>query len=317
MSSEVLPMEENVVKDIKIEGPMTVDELMRQMSESGGFTGRKLADATDIIEKMVKDEKCVIFLSFPACIMATGTRGVLVELVKRKLVDVIITTCGTLDHDLARTWKHYYKGDFLMDDAELRREGVNRLGNVLVPDESYGLVLEEKLIPMFEEILEGRDSISTRELIDEVGKRLDNEESLLYWAHKNNIPIFVPGITDGSFGSQAWMYWQTHRKFKIDLFADEQELSDIIFHADDTGAIIVGGGISKHHVIWWNQFKGGLDYAVYLTTAAEYDGSLSGAQVREAVSWGKVKETAAQITVEGDATIALPLIVASIIERMQ
>ncbi len=102
---------------------------------------------------MVKDEKCLTFLSFPACIMATGTRGVIVELVKRKLVDVVITTCGTLDHDLARSWKDYYHGDFAMDDAELREEGVNRLGNVLVPDESYGLVLEERLLPMFEEIL--------------------------------------------------------------------------------------------------------------------------------------------------------------------
>ena len=204
-----------------------------------------------------------------------------------------------------------------MDDAELRREGMNRLGNVLVPDEELWPGARGEAHAHVRGDPGGKGSISTHELIDEVGKRMDNEESLLYWAHRNKIPIFVPGITDGSFGSQAWMYWQTHRDFKIDLFADEQELSDIIFHADDTGALIVGGGISKHHVIWWNQFKGGLDYAVYLTTAAEYDGSLSGAQVREAVSWGKVKETAAQITVEGDATIALPLIVACIIERMQ
>ncbi len=55
-------------------------------------------------------------------------------------------------------------------------------------------------------------------------------------------------------------------------------------------------------------FKGGLDYACYVTTAVEYDGSLSGAQVREAVSWGKVKERARQTTLYSDATIALPLI---------
>ncbi len=147
---------------------------------------------------------------------------------------MIITTCGTLDHDLARTWRDYYHGDFYMDDAELRREGINRLGNILVPDESYGLVLEERLIPMFEEILEGKNSISTRELIDQVGSRIDDEGSLLHWCHRNQVPIFVPGITDGSFGSQVWMYWQTHRKLQIDLFQDEQDLSDIIFHAKET-----------------------------------------------------------------------------------
>lgn len=310
-------MEGRKVKDIAIAQGMTVDQLMRELKGSGGFTGRKLADAVDIMEKMVRSDGCIKFLSFPACLMATGTRGVIVEMVKRKLVDVVITTCGTLDHDLARVWRDYYHGDFNMNDAELRKEGVNRLGNVLVPDESYGLILEERLIPMFEEILEGRDSISTRELIDAVASRIDDESSLLYWSHKNDVPIFVPGITDGSFGSQVWMYWQTHRKLHIDLFKDEQDLSDIIFHAPETGAIIIGGGISKHHVIWWNQFRGGLDYAVYMTTALEYDGSLSGAQVREAVSWGKVKETAEHVTVEGDATITLPMAVSSLVERLK
>jgi deoxyhypusine synthase len=304
------------VKDIVLDEHLSVDSLVRQWKDSGGFTGRKVADATDILEKMERRD-CVKFLSFPACIMATGTRGVLVEMVKRKLVDVIITTCGTLDHDLARVWKDYYHGDFNMDDAELYHKGVNRLGNVLVPNESYGVLLERKLIPMFEEILKGKDSISTWELIDQVGARIDDEGSLLHWCHKNKVPMYVPGITDGSFGSQLWMYWQTHRNLKMDLFRDEQDLSDITFEAKETGAIIIGGGISKHHTIWWNQFRGGLDHAIYLTTAFEYDGSLSGAQVREAVSWGKVKEDADQITVEGDATITLPIIVASLIERLE
>jgi deoxyhypusine synthase len=304
------------VKDMVLGEGMSVDALMRQWKESGGFTGRKVADATDIVEKMERQD-CTVFLSFPACIMATGTRGVLVEMVKRKLVDVIVTTCGTLDHDLARTWKKYYHGDFNMDDAVLHQKGVNRLGNVLVPNESYGIVLERKLIPMFGQILKGRSSISTRELIDQVGARVDDGGSLLHWCHRNHVPVYVPGITDGSFGSQLWMYYQTHRDLRIDLLQDEQELSDLTFDAKGTGAIIVGGGISKHHTIWWNQFRGGLDYAVYLTTAPEYDGSLSGAQVREAVSWGKVKEGADQIVVEGDATITLPIIVASLISRLE
>ena len=304
------------VKDIKIDGEMTVDALMVQLKQSGGFTGRKLSDAVDIVENMVRKDGCTTFLSFPACIMATGTRGVIVELVKRKLVDVIITTCGTMDHDLARSWKKYYHGDFLMDDTKLHQEGVNRLGNVLVPNASYGAVLERKLMPMFKEILKGRDSISTRELVDQVGARLDDEDSMTYWCHRNNIPVFIPGITDGSFGSQLWMYWQEHRKLRVDLFQDEQDLMDMVFDAKESGAIMVGGGISKHHTIWWNQFRGGLDHAIYLTTAVEYDGSLSGAQIREAVSWGKVKETADHVTVEGDATITLPIIVASLIERL-
>ena len=152
--------------------------------------------------------------------------------------------------------------------------------------------------------------------LDAVGARLDNEDSLLYQCHKNNVPIVVPGITDGSFGCQLWMYYQTHRKLRIDLFGDEQMLSEMTNDAEYTGAIIIGGGISKHHVIWWNQFRGGLDYCIYLTTAEEYDGSLSGARIREAVSWGKVKEDARKMTVEGDATITLPIIYAGVANRV-
>jgi deoxyhypusine synthase len=304
------------VKDIKVEKGMTVDSLLKSMSASGGFTAQKLADATDLAERMIKQKGCVKFLSFPACIMATGTRGVIVEMVKRGMVDLIITTCGTLDHDLSRTWKAYYHGDFMMDDAKLRHEGVSRLGNVLVPDECYGEVLEERLAPMFEEIFEKTKSLATHEIIDAVGSRLNDENSLLYWCHKKGVPIFVPGPTDGSFGCQLWMYYQNHRDLRIDLFKDEQRLNEITNNAEYTGAIIVGGGISKHHVIWWNQFRGGLDHAIYLTTAQEFDGSLSGAQVREAVSWGKVKETADNVTVEGDATISLPIIVAGLVNRL-
>jgi deoxyhypusine synthase len=303
--------------DIELVDGMTVDSLVRKMGDSGGFTGRKVAEAADILEDMFSREECMVFLSFPACIMATGTRGIIIEMVKRGLVDVIMTTCGTLDHDLARVWRDYYHGDFHMDDAELRHRGVNRLGNVLVPDDSYGVILEDMLRPMFDEILEGRDSISTRDLIREVGKRVDDDGSLVHWCAERDIPMYIPGITDGSFGSNLWMYWQTHRDLKMDLFKDEQELSDIAFDAEETGALIIGGGISKHHVIWWNQFRGGLDHAVYLTTAPEYDGSLSGARVREAVSWGKVKETAEQLTVEGDATITLPLIISAVMERLE
>ncbi len=308
------------VRDIELKEGMTVDELIREMLKSGGFSAKDLANAVDILEDMIKDESCVKFLSFPACIVATGTRGVIRELVKRKLVDVIITTCGTLDHDLARIWRDYYHGSFMLDDVELHKKGINRIGNVLAPNESYGLILEEKLQPIIEDIYESKKRLSTKELVWEIGKRLKGEEnadsSIVYWCYKNRIPMFVPGITDGAVGSQLWLFYQTHKDFVVDVLKDEDELSDIVFNADKTGALIIGGGISKHHTIWWNQFIGGLEYVVYITTAVEWDGSLSGARVREAISWGKVSERARHVTVYGDATIILPIIVASLLERL-
>jgi deoxyhypusine synthase len=295
-----------------------VNDLVTQLGAAGGFSAKKVAVGTDIITKMVKDKSCYTFLSFPGNIISTGTRGVIVELVKNKLVDAVITTCGTLDHDLARIWKDYYHGAFLMDDAELHRQGVNRLGNILVPNESYGIVLENKMQPILEQLWKDgkQQEFSTKEIIWEFGKQLDDEGSILYWCAKNEIPIYVPGITDGAFGSQLWMFTQKYKEFKINLFKDEGELADIIWTAKRTGALMIGGGISKHHTIWWNQYRGGLEYVVFITTAQEYDGSLSGAQAREGISWGKVREDAKQITIEGDATVLLPLMIKAVLERL-
>jgi deoxyhypusine synthase len=313
-------MKKQPVQDIELTKNMTTNQLIKSLYDSGGFSAKKVAEGVEILEHMIKEKNCMKFLSFPACIISTGTRGVIKELLKRKLFDVVITTTGTLDHDLARIWKDYYHGSFMADDKKLHQQGINRLGNIFIPLECYGSILEKKIQPILNEICTEKQKWSTKDLIWEFRKRLEKEKngknSIMYWAWKNQIPIYVPGITDGAFGSQLWMYYQNHRNFTIDLFKDEQELSDIVFTAKKTGAFIIGGGISKHHVIWWNQYCNGLSYAVYITTAQEYDGSLSGAQTREAISWGKIAEKADNITIEGDATVLLPLMISALLERI-
>ena len=303
------------VRDIELAGVRGVAGLVGQMEAGGGFTAKDVAIGVDILRAMFRDRGCVTFLSFPAALVATGVRGVLRTLVEKKLVDAVITTCGTADHDLARVWRDYYHGDFEMDDVQLHRLGVNRLGNVFVPNESYGIVLEKKLQPWLRAMYRERKAWSTKELLWEFGRRAGDEKSILYWCWRNKIPAVVPAITDGAVGYQLWSFWQEHNDFRIDEFRDERDLSDLVFTAKRTGALMIGGGVSKHHTIWWNQFRGGLDLAVYITTAAEHDGSLSGARVREGISWGKVKETARQVTIEGDASALLPLMVAAALER--
>lgn len=308
--------ERDAIRDYRLYKGITVDDLVKQMELAWGFTAGKIATGVEILSEMVLDKECLRFLSFPACIVATGTRGVVVEMVKRRLIDVIVTTCGTLDHDIARSWRNYYRGSFEMDDVELHRMGINRLGNILIPNESYGLIIEEKMRELLADLWNsGVREISTKDLCWAIGSRICREDSILYWAAKNGIPVYVPGITDGAVGYQIWLFSQDH-KLKIDVLKDEQELNDLIFSAKRTGALVIGGGISKHHVIWWNQFRGGLDYAVYITTAVEWDGSLSGARIREAISWGKVRETAKHVTIEGDATVILPLMVAALLSKL-
>ena len=299
------------VKDIQINSNTTLENLISQFGEAGGFVASKVSTATSIIQNM-NEHECTKFLSFPADIMATGTRGLIRQLVENNMVDVVVTTCGTLDHDIARILADYYHGDFAMDDEKLREEGVNRLGNVLVPDDSYGIPIENWIQPILEDIYSQESRWPPWKIWHELGLRLAKEEnsseSFLVECAKKNIKVFVPGPTDGAVGSQLWLFWQSHKDFTLDVLAEEHELSDIVHEAKSTGALMVGGGISKHHTIWWNQFRDGLDYAVQVTTAPEWDGSLSGARVREAVSWGKVRPKARRITVEGDATVLLPLI---------
>lgn len=309
-------MLKDAVEDYDFSKSMSVDELVLQMERGWGFTAGKLAVGVNILESMVRERGCVKFLSFTGNLVATGTRGVFKELVKRKLVDVVVTTCGTLDHDVARSWKQYFKGSFVMNDAKLREEGINRLGNVLVPNDSYGIIIEKKMQTLLGNLWkEGVKEVSSSQFCREIGLRTCNESSILYWAARNNIPVFVPGITDGAVGYQTWLFSQDH-DFRLNLLKDSGQLNDIVYTAKKTGALLVGGGISKHHTLWWNQFRDGLDYAVYISTADEWDGSLSGARPTEAVSWGKISEKAKRIMIEGDASLILPIMASSLLDRI-
>jgi deoxyhypusine synthase len=283
------------------------------MYDAGGFTAKKVAIGVNILEETIAGGSTLCF-SFPAAICATGTRGIIREMVKQKMVDIVITTCGTLDHDLARNWKKYYHGSFMMDDVALHKRNINRLGNILIPNESYGMIIEEKIQLFLKEMWKTKKEWSTREIAWQLGKK-SGKDSILYWIWKNRIPIYIPGIVDGAVGSQLWMLSQSHPEFRLNLLKDEQELADVMFDAENAAGLIIGGGISKHHLIWWSQFRGGLDAAVYITSSPEWDGSLSGARTRESISWGKLKEKSKHVTIEGDATLILPLMVAALMER--
>ncbi|MEM1583990.1 MAG: deoxyhypusine synthase [Nitrososphaerota archaeon] len=302
------------IKDIKIRLGMTASELIEQMRNAGGFTASYLGRAVEVLREMVRDPECVKFLSFVGAPIGTGLRGVISELLKRGLFEVVVTTCGALDHDIARSLGEYYEGDFWMDDETLKKNGYHRLGCVLIPFENYGQTIEKFTQELLEEEYnKGLREVSSSDISYLIGRKIKDENSFLKNASENGIPVFVPGILDGAVGTQIWLFQQKHRDFKLNLLKDFDKLSEIIFNAKRSGALMIGGGISKHHVLWWNQFKDGLDYAVYITTGYEYDGSLSGAAVREAVSWGKVKPEAMKVTIYGDATIIVPLIASALI----
>ena len=305
------------VKDIKISSDSSTNEIFNELKQSGGFESRNIAEGVEIISNMIQDEKCLKFLSFIGAIISTGFRGIIRDMIKKKWCDVVITTCGALDHDIARHFSNYKEGSFTMDDKELADQNIHRLGNVLVPMESYGPLIEEKVQEILERAYnDGKREMSTADINRELGKSM-GDDSFLYWAYKNDISVVVPGIMDGAVGSQVWMFAQKHADFKLNLIEDANFLSGLVFKAEKSGALMLGGGVPKHHTLWWNQYREGLDYAVYVTTAQEFDGSLSGALVREAISWGKVTKYAKETTIHAEITTVFPFMYKALLEKLE
>lgn len=305
------------VRDARLKPNMSVAQLIQEYAKMGGFMARHLSDSSRILAEMLADKESTNFLSFTADLVSTGLRGVLAQLVGSGLFKVVVTTCGTLDHDIARTLgARYALGSFDADDLQLRELGISRLGNIFIALEEYGGITEKFVHSVLDEASKIKREWGVRELVDFFGSKLpEDPNSILKAAHRAGVRVYVPGFVDGAVGTHVFTYSQTH-PFSLNVLKDMAELSDIVFEAKRTGALIIGGGISKHHTIWWNQFKSGLDYAIYLTTAHEYDGSLSGARPKEAISWNKIKPNAKHVCVIGDATITLPLIVAGLPEDL-
>ncbi len=307
----------NDVNDLIINQDTTITEIFQKLSNSGGFQSKNLSEGLEILVAMINDKKCLKFFSFVGSIISTGLRGIIKDIIKKKWCDVIITTCGALDHDIARYYSTYKNGDFTLDDNELANKKIHRLGNILIPFDNYGKIIENKMQFFLENNINKTDNIefSTSDIAKIIGQNM-GEESFLYWAQKNKIPVIVPGIMDGAVGTQIWLFMQKYPNFKLNVTADSDLLSSLVFKAKRSGAFMIGGGISKHHTLWWNQYKNGLDYAVYITTAEEFDGSLSGAIIDEAISWCKVSQHAKQTTIHGEATTILPFIYSCLLNRI-
>ena len=290
--------------DIKSDENETVKDFVKKL-ETSGFQGTNLYQAVESIKQM-KKEGATTFLTFTANMMASGLRGTLTELVEKGYVDVVITTGGSIDHDIIRSYKTYKLGEFQTDDVALHKKGVNRIGNILIPNNRY-LFLEKKMKTYYKQMQKQKNVFTPSELNKLIGENLP-KSSFLRACSDRNIPVFSPGMIDSALGMHLFFFRQNNKDFIMDTADDLQNLADIIFTSKKTSGIILGGGISKHHVIGANLLRGGLDYAVYITTAQEYDGSLSGAPPKEAKSWGKIREKGRTVTVYGDVTLILPVI---------
>lgn len=232
---------------------------------------------------------------------------------QHKLVDAIVTSAGGIEEDFIKCLAPTILGDFHLDGRMLRKKGLNRIGNLIMPNNNY-CDFEDFLMPLLDECWEKQQKEafvwSPHKFIRFLGEKINNEDSVYYWAAKNDIPVYCPAITDGSIGDMLYFHDIKKGGFILDIVQDIRHLNESAVRASMTGVLLLGGGTMKHHILNANMMRNGTDFAVYINTGLEYDGSDSGAAPEEALSWGKIKASAKPVKVHMEASIALPLLVA-------
>ncbi|KAL4541155.1 hypothetical protein Ndes2526B_g05697 [Nannochloris sp. 'desiccata'] len=333
--SEQLPEDAIQIRGHDFNDPSDIDSVMLSMLATG-LQATALGQAINEVNRMLSwrlsqepllpDDKCPdpaqrattrckIFLGYTSNLVSAGVREHIRYLVQHRLVDVLVTTAGGIEEDLIKCMAPTYVGDFQLKGADLRKRGLNRVGNMLVPNSNY-CKFEDWVMPILDAMVLEQEQNGTSwtpsRVIERLGMEINHPDSICYWAAKNKIPIFCPALTDGSLGDM--LYFHTYKSspvLKIEIVEDIRLMNDQALKAAPrkTGVLILGGGVPKHHICNANLMKNGADFAVYLNTAQEFDGSDSGARPDEAVSWGKIRPEATPVKVYGDASILFPLLI--------
>lgn len=342
------------VKGIDYSKPESVNmratDLIKGM-KTMGFQASSLAKGCEIIDEMRQwrgvhrdtleelkqtgefdDEgyqKTTVFMGYTSNLISSGLRDTLRYLVQHKHVSAIVATAGGIEEDLIKCLAPTYMGEFSLQGKKLRDEGMNRIGNLLVPNDNY-CKFEEWIVPILDTLLEEQTEAAQKlgpecldadsaavltpsSLIRRLGKEINDETSVLYWAYKNDIPIFCPALTDGSIGDMLFFHTfkASPQQLRLDIVADIRKINSMSMAASRAGMILLGGGLVKHHICNACLMRNGADYAVFVNTGQEFDGSDAGARPDEAVSWGKIKAEAHSTKIYADATVVFPLIVAA------
>ncbi|KAK6631476.1 hypothetical protein RUM44_006003 [Polyplax serrata] len=335
LESENLPSNTPIVKGFDWNKGVDYDELLDKYMTTG-FQATNLGLAIEQINLMLKcrDEKlvceessgsseidelvspktnCTIFLGYTSNMISSGLRESIRFLVEHKMVDCIVTTAGGVEEDFIKCLAPTFLGDFNLDGKTLREKGINRIGNLLVPNNNYCL-FEDWILPIFDKMVEEQKTKnviwSPSRIIDRLGQEINDKSSVYYWAAKNNIPVFCPALTDGSIGDMMFFHSYRNPGLVVDILSDLKRINSMALKAKNTGMLILGSGVVKHHICNANLMRNGADYSVFINTSNEFDGSDSGARPDEAISWGKIRKTANPVKVYADATIVFPLLLA-------
>lgn len=299
------------VKQMRLKRGITVAEMMKEMDACGVLGAGKIGKAARLVTEMFKDPNYTVFLTLAGALVPGGLRSIIAQLIGEGYINVVVTTGANMVHDMVEALGYRHKiGIFRAEDEQLKQKDLGRIGDIYIEHKAFK-DLESWLYTLLEEIPEQkRQRISPSDLLLEIGKRITDENSILATAAKKNVPVICPGLPDSIAGFQLWIYGQD-KELVLDPLGDVSKLVDVVYEANKSGIIILGGGWPKHFALFANTFREGVDAAVQITMDRPEPGGLSGASLEEAVSWSKVKSEENTVTVICDATIAFPLIVAT------
>lgn len=321
----------NLIKGMRNMGfqASSLSEACEIIDEMRQWRGKHIDELEDHEKKGQFDEngyqKSTIFMGYTSNLISSGLRDTLRYLVQHKMVSAVVASAGGIEEDLIKCLAPTYMGDFHLKGSQLRDHGMNRIGNLLVPNDNY-CKFEEWIVPILDTMLEEQEQNSKEgaydaltpfwtpsTVIDRLGKEINDESSVLYWAHKNKIPVFCPALTDGSIGDMLFFHTfkASPKQLRVDIVLDIRKINSMSMESTRAGMIILGGGLIKHHIANACLMRNGADWAVYINTGQEFDGSDAGARPDEAVSWGKIKAEARSVKVYADVTTVFPLIVAA------
>jgi deoxyhypusine synthase len=321
--------EDFLIRKVKPFNPKSVkkvDDLLIALKDCG-FQGRNLGIALDILEKMTSNKNCLTVLTLSGAMVPAGMGELISVLIEHKLIDILISTGANITHDLVDAASNigHYLGSPNVDDDELFKHRINRIYDIFLPEENYDNADIKLLETIQSSFIEKNIKITPSEFLQKIGSNLTTD-CILSKAAQYNVPIFVPAFSDSELALKLLKYdYYEGYNFQFDILGDVKNFAEIVKKYKEYGTLIVGGGVPRN---WAQQIfpmldqfdkiiKMGYNYSVRIHTAMEYDGGLSGSTFSEAKSWGKYSLESKHVSVWCDATIALPILVTGLLQRLK
>jgi deoxyhypusine synthase len=315
-------------KPIAIDPDKTISELVAEMGLTG-FQGRKLGEAADVWTSMLKKREIVVWMGLAGAMVPAGMRQIIAYLIRRRMIDVLVTTGATLYHDAYETiGGRHFLGTDRIDNVMLRRHRIDRVYDVYA-DEKEFYRLDVMIEKDFASRLQPGRPYSSREVLHEFGKwvseKTRDRDGICVAAYKSGVPVFVPAFCDSGLGfSLMFANRRRKRHIIVDHMRDVDESSKITEKSRNTAVIIIGGGVPKNFIqqtaviaSYQTRHDRTHNFAIQFTTDLPQWGGLSGSTFEEAQSWGKYNPHARMIQCFLDATVALPIVTHALSQRFK